>query len=149
MYFLRFLTDTDRKLYTLFFVQVLQCQIWFNNIVKLQPGRPQRHRKTQDKMDRGRGLTPFFNRNSGGWSPTGSIRHCGHQQAYCANPGWLWWWRKWWIEIWQGKPKYSEKTCPNVTLSTTNPHMLCRDRNPSRYGGKPATNRLSYGTAYA
>jgi hypothetical protein len=29
-------------------------------------------------------------------------------------------WRIWWNE-WQGKPKYSEKTCPNATLSTTNP----------------------------
>jgi hypothetical protein len=27
------------------------------------------------------------------------------------------------------------------------PHMLCRDANPGRRGGKPATNRLSYGTA--
>jgi hypothetical protein len=27
------------------------------------------------------------------------------------------------------------------------PHMLCPDANPGRRGGKPATNRLSYGTA--
>jgi hypothetical protein len=27
------------------------------------------------------------------------------------------------------------------------PHMLCPDTNPGRRGGKPATNRLSYGTA--
>jgi hypothetical protein len=27
----------------------------------------------------------------------------------------------WWIEDWQGIPKYSEKICPNATLSTTNP----------------------------
>jgi hypothetical protein len=26
------------------------------------------------------------------------------------------------------------------------PHMLCPDANPGRRGGKPATNRLSYGT---
>jgi hypothetical protein len=26
-------------------------------------------------------------------------------------------------------------------------HMLCPDANPGRRGGKPATNRLSYGTA--
>jgi hypothetical protein len=26
-----------------------------------------------------------------------------------------------WNEDWQGKPKYSEKTCPSATLSTTNP----------------------------
>jgi hypothetical protein len=25
------------------------------------------------------------------------------------------------IKDWQGKPKYSEKTCSNTTLSTTNP----------------------------
>jgi hypothetical protein len=27
------------------------------------------------------------------------------------------------------------------------PHMLCPDANLGRRGGKPATNRLSYGTA--
>jgi hypothetical protein len=29
------------------------------------------------------------------------------------------------------------------------PHMLCPDANPGRRGGKPATYRLSYGTAFA
>jgi hypothetical protein len=29
----------------------------------------------------------------------------------------------WWNEDWQGKPKYSEKTCPRATLSTTKSHM--------------------------
>jgi hypothetical protein len=48
---------------------------------------------------------------------------------------------------WQGKPKYSEKTFPSAALSTTNP-TCCPDANPGRRGGKPATNRLSYGTAY-
>jgi hypothetical protein len=28
--------------------------------------------------------------------------------------------RVWWKENWQGKPKYSEKTCPSATLSATN-----------------------------
>jgi hypothetical protein len=46
---------------------------------------------------------------------------------------------------WQGKPKYSEKTCPSAALFT-NP-TCCPDANPGRRGGKPATNRLSYGTA--
>jgi hypothetical protein len=50
-------------------------------------------------------------------------------------------------EDWQGKPKYSEKTCPNATLSTTN-LTCCPDANPGRRGGKPATTRLSYGTAF-
>jgi hypothetical protein len=33
-----------------------------------------------------------------------------------------WWmWSSRWNENWQGKPKYSENTCPSATLSTTNP----------------------------
>jgi hypothetical protein len=51
------------------------------------------------------------------------------------------------IEDLQGKPKYSEKTCPSATLSTTNPTCLDPVLNPGRRGGKPATNRLSYGAA--
>jgi hypothetical protein len=41
---------------------------------------------------------------------------------------------------------YSEKTCPNAALSTTNP-TCCPDANPGRRGGKPPINRLSYGMA--
>jgi hypothetical protein len=54
--------------------------------------------------------------------------------------------RLWWNN-WQGKPKYSEKTCPSAALSTTNP-TRCPDANPGRRGGMPATNRLSYATAF-
>jgi hypothetical protein len=54
----------------------------------------------------------------------------------------------WWNDDWQGKPKYSEKTCPNATLSTTNRTRLDPGLNPGRRVGKPATNRLSYGAAY-
>jgi hypothetical protein len=32
-------------------------------------------------------------------------------------------WSNWWNIDWQGKPKYSEKTCPSPTLSTTKSHM--------------------------
>jgi hypothetical protein len=46
-----------------------------------------------------------------------------------------------------GEPKYSEKTCPSTTLSTTNPTWPDSGSNPGRRGGKPATNHLSYGTA--
>jgi hypothetical protein len=56
----------------------------------------------------------------GGGVQTGSTRHVGHSLAYCTCPGWLWGLRIWWNE-WQGKPKYSEKTWPDATLSTTNP----------------------------
>jgi hypothetical protein len=46
-----------------------------------------------------------------------------------------------------GKPKYSEKTYSSATLSTTNPTWPDPGSNPGRRGGKPATNRLSYGAA--
>jgi hypothetical protein len=66
-----------------------------------------------------------------------------------ACPGWLWWWRNWWNKDWKGKPKYSEKTCPSATLSTTNPTWPDPGSNPGHRGGKPATNRLSYVAAHA
>jgi hypothetical protein len=57
-----------------------------------------------------------------------------------------WWvWSSRWNENWQGKLKYSDETCPNATLSTTNPHL---GLNPDRRGRKPATNRLSYDTVF-
>jgi hypothetical protein len=53
----------------------------------------------------------------------------------------------WWNDDWQGKQKYSKKTCPSAALSTTN--TTCGpDANPGRRGGKPAANGLSYGTTY-
>jgi hypothetical protein len=36
---------------------------------------------------------------------------------------------------------------PSVTLSTTNPTWPDLGSNPGSHGGKPVTNRLSYGTA--
>jgi hypothetical protein len=45
------------------------------------------------------------------------------------QPGWLWWWRKnWWHDDWQGKPKYSQKTCLSAALSATNPTWPDRAR---------------------
>jgi hypothetical protein len=41
--------------------------------------------------------------------------------AYCASPGWLWWCRNRWND-WQGKPKYSEKTCPVTLCAPQTPH---------------------------
>jgi hypothetical protein len=89
----------------------------------------------------------FFNSHSGGWSPNGSTRHVGHWMAYCTCPGWLWWWRFWWNKARQGKPKYSEETYLSATLSTTNTIWPDPGANPGRRGGRPATNRLSYGAA--
>jgi hypothetical protein len=59
-----------------------------------------------------------------------------------------WWvWSSRWNENWQGKLKYSEKTCCNATLFPANPTWPNMCSNTGRRGGKPATNRLSYGTA--
>jgi hypothetical protein len=67
------------------------------------------------------------------WSTIWSTRHCGNQYACCAIPRWLWW-RNWWNDYWQGKPKYSEITCPSAALSTTNPTCLPgRQPGPSRW----------------
>jgi hypothetical protein len=52
--------------------------------------------------------------------------YCGHYWPIVPAPDdrWWWLWRNWWNEDWQGKPKYSEETCPSATLSTTNPTWL-------------------------
>jgi hypothetical protein len=39
------------------------------------------------------------------------------------------------------------KTCPNATLSTTNPTWTETGSNPGLRGGTPAANRLSHGAA--
>jgi hypothetical protein len=59
-----------------------------------------------------------------------------------------WWvWSSRWNENKQGNPKYSDKSCPSATLFTKNLTLLDLGSNPGRRCGKPATNRLSYGTA--
>jgi hypothetical protein len=40
------------------------------------------------------------------------------------------------------------KTCPSATLSTTNPIWTDPGSNPGLRGKRPATNRLSHGTAF-
>jgi hypothetical protein len=54
-------------------------------------------------------------------------------------------WSILWNENWQGKMKYAEKTCPNDTLSTTNPTWPDLGSNLGHHGGKSATNCLSCG----
>jgi len=47
-----------------------------------------------------------------------------------------------------GKPEeIGRKICLTGTLPTLNPMWTERDANPGLRGEKPATNRLSYGTA--
>jgi hypothetical protein len=79
------------------------------------------------------------------WGETESTWYVGLYLSYCTSPGWVWSSR--WNQNFRGKPKYSEKTCPSATLSTTNPTWPDLGSNPGHHGGKPATNRLSYGTA--
>jgi hypothetical protein len=63
------------------------------------------------------------------WSPAHSFVlllvgwDCGHFWPIVPAPDdrWGWLWSNWWNEDWQWKPKYSEKTCPSATWSTTNP----------------------------
>jgi hypothetical protein len=52
------------------------------------------------------------------------------------------------MRIGKVKPKYLDETCPNATLSPTNPTQPGMGSNPSRRGGKPAANRMTYGTAF-
>jgi hypothetical protein len=83
-----------------------------------------------------------------GWGETESTWYVGHCWPIVPAPDDRWWplWSSRWNEYWQGKPKYSEKTCPSSTLSTTNPTWPDMGSNPGRRAGKPATNRLNYGT---
>jgi hypothetical protein len=65
----------------------------------------------------------------GGWSPYWVHSALRSLLVYCTRSGWLWGWRSWWNERFgQGKPKYSEKTCPNTTLFATNPTCQTRAR---------------------
>jgi hypothetical protein len=57
-------------------------------------------------------------------------------------------WSSQWNENWQRNRKYSDKICHSATLCTTNPTWTDRGSNLGRRSGKPATNRLSYGTAF-
>jgi hypothetical protein len=50
---------------------------------------------------------------------------------------WWWLWSLRWNENWQGKPKYSEKTCHSSILSTTNPTWRDLGSNPGCCGGDP------------
>jgi hypothetical protein len=52
-----------------------------------------------------------------------------------------------WNEIQRGKRTTRRKTCPNATLSTTNPTWTDPGSNPGLRSGRPATDRLSHGTA--
>jgi hypothetical protein len=74
----------------------------------------------------------------------------GHKQANCSHP-----WKYLSMEtrrdnIDRGTPKNSgKKPCPSATLSTKNPTQSDPVAKPGLRGDRPATNRLSHGTAYS
>jgi hypothetical protein len=82
----------------------------------------------------------FFNASGIGLSPL----YCDHFWPVVPAPDdrWGWFWNNWYKEDWQGKPKYSEKTCTSPTLHTTNPTWPDGGLNPSCHGGKTATDRF-------
>jgi hypothetical protein len=84
------------------------------------------------------------------WGQTESTWYCGHYWPVvpATDDRWWWLWSNWWNEDWQGKRKYSEKTCPSATLSTRNPTQPEPGSNLGRRSGKPATNRLNCGSAF-
>jgi hypothetical protein len=53
-----------------------------------------------------------------------------------------------WNEIDRENRQLGEKTCPSATLSTTNPTWTDPGSNPGFRSERPATNRLSHGTAH-
>jgi hypothetical protein len=66
------------------------------------------------------------------------------------DDGWWWWaWSNRCNGNWQGKPKYSKKTCPQCHFFHHKSDMTWPlGSNPDRRGGKPAIDRLRYGRAY-
>jgi hypothetical protein len=64
-------------------------------------------------------------------------------------PGDIWAWRATVEWYWQGKTRRTRrKTCPSATSSATNPTWTNQGSNPGFRGVRPATNRLSHGTAF-
>jgi hypothetical protein len=72
------------------------------------------------------------------------------QLAYYSNPRYRWWWlwSNWCNKIGRGNRSTRRNSTPVATMSATNPTWPDPGSNAVRRGGKPATNRLSCGTAY-
>jgi hypothetical protein len=67
--------------------------------------------------------------------------------ACCTCPGWLWGWISWWNKrFWQWRPKYSEKTCLDAILSTTNP--TCQTRTRTRAAAVGSQQLTASATAW-
>jgi hypothetical protein len=93
----------------------------------------------------------------GFWTGDGSIFCCcvvmSSHQVSCQHRDYVPSMRRWLMNLehlvdenWQGKPKYSQKTSPSVTLSNTNPTWSDLGSNPDLGCGKPSTSHLSNDT---
>jgi hypothetical protein len=77
-------------------------------------------------------------------------RGCLLTLAYYTFPRWYEFGERRWNDILTGENRRTwRKTCPSATLSTTNPTWIDPGANPVLRGERPATNRLSHGTALA
>jgi hypothetical protein len=54
---------------------------------------------------------------------------------------------QWWNDIFAGETEELGENLPSATLSTTNPTWIDPGANPGLRGERPATNRMSHGTA--
>jgi hypothetical protein len=54
---------------------------------------------------------------------------------------------QWWNDIFARETEVLGENLPSATLSTTNPTWIDAGSNPGLRGERPATNRLSHGTA--
>jgi hypothetical protein len=54
---------------------------------------------------------------------------------------------QWWNDIFAGETEVLGENLPSATLSSTNPTWIDPVANPGLRGERPATNRLSRGTA--
>jgi hypothetical protein len=91
--------------------------------------------------------TFFFFLSFLGWGETESTWYVGHYWPIVPAPDdrWWWMWSSRWNENWQGKPKYSEKTCPSSTISTRNPHDMAWARSWAAWvGSRRLTAWLQY-----